>query len=274
VRTSNPALSDKAFERAAVPTAHLQAGWGAPPGQVRPAPDTVSPWEPATPTAVMTVNGSITATGVLLVLLIATAFVGWNAVEVTEVGGAEIPGWFFAPLIASIGLAIATILKPAWARITAPLYALAEGLVVGAISHIYNFEFDGIVLQAASGTIGVLAIMLFLYATRIIKVTDKLRMGIVCATGAIALVYVFNLILRLFGSELPFLHDTGAIGTLISVVIVGVAAFNLLLDFDFIERGTAARAPKSMEWYAGFGLVLTLVWLYLELLRLLSKLRD
>ena len=244
-----------------------------PPGGVLPAPDTVSPWEPSTPTAVMTVNGSITATGVLLVLLVASAFVGWSATD-TSLAGVEVPGWFFAPLIASIGLAIATIFKPGWARITAPLYALAEGVIVGAISKIYNFEFDGIVLQAAGGTIGVLAIMLFLYATRIIQVTDKLRMGIVCATGAIALVYVFNLILRLFGTELPFLHDSGAVGILISVVIVGVAAFNLLLDFDFIERGAAARAPKAMEWYAGFGLLLTLVWLYLELLRLLSKLRD
>lgn len=273
MRTSNPALNDQAFTRAAVPASHLEPGWGAPPGGVAPAPDTVSPWDPATPTAVMTVNGSITATGVLLVLLIAGAFVGWSATESTPTG-AEIPGWIFAPLIAALGLAIATIFRPTWARITGPLYAITEGIVVGAISKLYETSFDGIVLQAAAATIGVLAVMLFLYASRIIKVTDKLRMGIVAATGAIMLVYVFNLVLRLFGTELPFLHDTGAVGILISVVIVGVAAFNLLLDFDFIERGAAARAPKAMEWYAGFGLLVTLVWLYLELLRLLSKLQS
>jgi uncharacterized YccA/Bax inhibitor family protein len=120
----------------------------------------------------------------------------------------------------------------------------------------------------------VLAIMLFLFATRIVRVTDKLRMGIVMATGAVALMYVFNLVLRLFGSELPFLHDTGGIGILISVAIVVVASLNLLLDFDFVEKAVALRAPKNTEWYAAFGLVVTLVWLYLELLRLLSKLQG
>ena len=277
VRTSNPALSDKAIQRVAQP-AHGEAGYAAPRGvgtsPPPPAPDTVSPWRPATTTSVMTVNGTVSATGVLLVLLVATGVIGWNAVDAPFEGAAvEIPGWFFLPLIGALGAAIATIIKPGWARITAPLYALLEGLVVGAISKLYESAFDGIVLQAAASTVGVLAVMLFLYATRIIKVTDKLRMGIVMATGAIALVYVLNMVLRLFGTEVPFLHDTGTVGILISVAIVAVASFNLLLDFDFVERGVAARAPKQTEWYAGFGLVLTLVWLYLELLRLLSKLQ-
>jgi len=287
VRTSNPALSDKAFKRA-TDTDTGQVGWAAPGraaaggysqgGYVPPAPDTVSPWRPGPPesavaTDAMSVNGVVTATGVLLVLLIATAVVGWNAVE-SNPDTVEMPGWIFGALIAAIGAAIATIIKPAWARITAPLYALAEGFVIGAISHLYEFQFDGIVLQAAASTVAVLGIMLFLFATRIIKVTDKLRMGIVMATGAIALVYVLNLVLRLFGTEMPFLHDTGTVGILISVAIVVVASFNLLLDFDFVERGVAARAPKTTEWYAAFGLVLTLVWLYLELLRLLSKARS
>lgn len=266
---ANPALSDKAFERAGA----MAPGWAAPPpGTIPPAPDTVSPWQPATPTAVMTVNGSVTATGVLLVLLVAGGFVGWLSTE-SSLAGVAVPGWMFAPLLGAIGLAIATILKPTWARFTAPLYAVAEGVVVGAISKLYEHEFDGIVSQAVIATIAVFAVMLFLYATRIIEVTDKLRMIVVGATAAIALVYVFDLVMRLFDARFPLLHDTGGMGILISVVIVGVAAFNLLLDFDFIERGTAARAPKAMEWYAGFGLLITLVWLYLELLRLLSKLQ-
>ena len=271
----NPALSEKAFGRAIGPS-DLQPGWGAPPAGPadpwRPGPDRASPFGPV-PTSALTINGVVTATGVLLVVLCASAFVGWQMVESSPFR-IEIPGAFWPALIVAIGLMFVTIFKPAWARVTAPLYAIAEGLVLGMISRVYEFEFDGIVVQAAASTVGVLAVMLFLYATRIIKVTEKLRMGIVAATGAIALVYVLSLVLRLFGAEMPFLHDTGPMGILISVVIVGVAAFNLLLDFDFIEKAAAARAPKSTEWYAAFGLLVTLVWLYLELLRLLSKLRS
>lgn len=267
--TSNPALNDKAFERAAA----MQPGWAAPPpGSIPPAPDEVSAWRPATPTAVMTVNGSITATGVLLVLLVASGFVGWLSTD-TSLGGVEIPAWTYATAIGAFVVSIVSIFKPLWSRVLGPLYAVGMGAFVGAISKAYEATYDGIVFQAVASTVGVLAVMLFLYATRIVQVTDKMRMIVACATGAIALVYVFNLVLRLFGSEMPFLHDTGALGIGISVVIVVVASMNLLLDFDFIERGANARAPKAMEWYAGFGLLITLVWLYLELLRLLSKLQ-
>jgi uncharacterized YccA/Bax inhibitor family protein len=138
---------------------------------------------------------------------------------------------------------------------------------------VYDAQYDGIVLQAVALTFAVFAVMLFLFATRIIKVTDKLRMGIVAATGAILVVYVVNLLLSLFDKNMPFLHSSGAVGIGISLVIVGVAAFNLLLDFDFVERGVEAGAPRYMEWYAAFGLLVTLVWLYLELLRLLAKLQ-
>ncbi len=120
----------------------------------------------------------------------------------------------------------------------------------------------------------VFAIVLFLYGTRIIKVTDKLRMGIVAATGAVFVVYMVSLVLRLFGADVPFIHDATPFGILISLVVVVIAAMNLLLDFDFIEQGAAKGAPKYMEWYGAFGLVVTIVWLYLELLRLLSKLRS
>jgi uncharacterized YccA/Bax inhibitor family protein len=270
MRTSNPALNDSAFNRA-VPVADLQPGWGAP---IPPAPDEVSPWVPEAPAAAMTVGGAVSATAVLLVLLVAGAFVGWISVDDQGLGGVELPGWIFAPFIGAIALMIATILRPQWARITAPLYAVSEGVVVGAISHLYEREFDGIVLQAAGLTMGVLAVMLFLHATRIIRATEKFRMGVICATGAVCLVYVFDIVLSLFGADVPFIHDTGALGIGISLAIVVIAALNLILDFDFVERAVAAKAPKQVEWYAAFGLVVTLVWLYLELLRLLAKLQS
>jgi len=274
MRTSNPALSEKAFARA-IGADESRAGWAAP-THVPPAPDEVSPWTPAPPVGAaadtMTVGGAVSATAVLLVLLGAGAFVGWNSVE-TRLGEVQLPGWVLVTLVGALGLAIATILRPRWARVTAPLYAVTEGTVVGAISNLYEREFEGIVLQAAVGTMGVLAVMLFLHATRIIKVTDRFRMGVVCATGAIAIVYIFDLVLRAFGGEAPFIHETGTMGILISVAIVVVASLNLILDFDFVERAVQARAPKATEWYAAFGLVITLVWLYLELLRLLAKLQ-
>jgi uncharacterized YccA/Bax inhibitor family protein len=275
VATSNPALSDAAFER----VTHSDpgpAGWPAPTGYVPPSGDPASPWRPGPPVDVtadrMTINGTVTATGVLVVLLLIAGVVGWNAVEANELT-VEFPGWMFVPAIIGIGAAIATIMRPAWARLTGPLYALSQGIVVGAISRLYEFQFDGIVFQAVVGTVAVLGIMLFLYATRIIEVTDKLRMGIVMATGAICLVYIVDLLLNLFGAQVPYLHESGTVGILISLAIVGVAAMNLLLDFDFVERGVTAGAPKQLEWYAAFGLLLTLVWLYLELLRLLGKIQ-
>jgi len=272
--TSNPAFSDKALART-VPADALQAGWAAP-TQVRPAPDTISPWTPAPPVAadadVMTVSGTVSATAVLLVLVVAGAVVGWSATDVS-VGAVDIPGWVLLALFGALGLAIATILRPQWARITAPLYAVAEGTVLGAISRVYESEFDGVVLQAASLTMAVLGVMLFLHATRIVKATERFRTGVIMATGAVAIVYVLDLVLRLFGANVPFIHDTGTVGILVSLAIVVIASLNLILDFDFVERGVAARAPRSTEWYAAFGLLLTLVWLYLEMLRLLAKLQ-
>ena len=280
--TTNPALSDKAFAKVTQRDPG-QVGWGAPqtqaggyPPQFPPpaAPDEVSEWRPGPigPAAdTMTVNGTVTATGVLLVLLMGAGFFGWNSVEVVAGQAVELPGWMFLAWIATLGVGILTAFKPDLARVTAPIYALITGTWVGAISHVYNLEYDGIVLQAIGATFGVLAMMLFLYATRIVEVTDKLRMGIIMATGGIMLVYLFTIVLSLFDVDMPFIHDAGPVGILISVVIVGVAAMNLLLDFDFTERAVAAGAPKKVEWYAAFGLMVTLVWLYLEILRLLGK---
>jgi len=224
----------------------------------------------------MQVGGVASATGVLLVLLIGAAVLGWNTVDVLPFGGVQVPGWIFAAVLGGLGLLILSYFKPAWAKFIAPAYAVIQGLVVGAISHVYEFQFDGIVLQAGMLTVGIFAAMLFLYGTRIIRVTDRLRRGIMAATLGIMIVYGFQLLMYLIGVDLevPFLHSSGPIGILISLVIVGVAAFNYLIDFDFVERASKAGAPKDMEWTAALGLLVTTVWLYLELLRLLAKIRD
>ncbi len=273
MRTSNPALNDKVFEQARVGTTAAEAapGWAA--GQA--LEDTYQAPAYRGPVAgedTMTLNGVAWASGALLVLVVAAGVFGWNSVDQAP-GAVAMPGWLFLVLFGGLGVALVTIFKPKLARFTAPIYALLQGALLGSISALYNSAYDGIVVQAVGLTIGVFAVMLFLFATRIIKVTDKLRAGIVAATGAILLVYVVNLVLSIFGANLPFLHSAGPMGIGISLLIVGVAAFNLLLDFDFVERGIEAGAPRYMEWYAAFGLLVTLVWLYLELLRLLAKLQ-
>jgi uncharacterized YccA/Bax inhibitor family protein len=276
--TSNPALRPEIFDKEAARVADglRQSGTYVPP-----APDVVSQWPPpgAPPQAVagypaMTTGGVATACGVLLALLLVGGVFGWMQVEPLPDGqGIDFPGWIFLPLLAALGVAILTCFKPAWARITAPIYALLEGVVLGAISHLYEIRWDGIVLQAVGLTIAVFAVMLFIYSTRIIRVTNKLRVGIIAATGAVLLVYLVNIVLNLFGADLPFIHDGGAFSILFSLVVVGIAAFNLLLDFDFVEQGVARQLPKHLEWYGAFGLMITLVWLYLEILRLLGNLR-
>jgi uncharacterized YccA/Bax inhibitor family protein len=221
----------------------------------------------------MDLDGVITKTGLLLLTLVATAWVGWQTVDVPRSGSIEIPGWTFVAVIAALGMALWTAFNPRVARFTALGYAALEGLVVGVFSHAYEIEFDGIVLQAVGCTIGVFALMLGLYRSGTLRATPAFRKGVIAATGAIMLVYIFDLVLRLFGADVPFIHDAGPVGILISVAIVAVAAMNLILDFDFIENATRRGAPAYMEWYAAFGLLVTLVWLYLELLRLISKLR-
>lgn len=268
LRNSNPALNEKAFQR----LAGTEAGWAAGTQQLEDAYAAPS-GGPIVRNDTMTVNGTVWATSALLVLVVTAGVFGWTSVDVAA-ESVSLPGWLFPVVFGALGVAILTIFRPNLARFTAPVYALMQGAFLGAISGLYNAAYEGIVVQAVGLTIGVFAVMLFLYGTRIIKVTEKLRMGIVAATGAVLLVYVANMILSLFDASVPFLHDTGPLGIGISLVIVGIAAFNLLLDFDFVERGVAAGAPKKMEWYAAFGLLVTIVWLYLELLRLLSKLQG
>lgn len=217
----------------------------------------------------MTMSSVLKQTGFLFLLLIAAAAWGWSQVEVGTLGP-----FFWGALIATVVLMIVTIVKKEWVRFTAPLYAIAEGVLVGAISKIYSDLWEGIVIQAVLATFGVFVAMLFLYANRIVKVTQKLRSVIIIATVGIALFYLTSIVLGLFGVDMPFIWDGGPLSIAISAGICLIAALNLLLDFDTIERGIASRAPAWFSWFAAFGLMVTLVWLYLEILRLLALTRD
>jgi uncharacterized YccA/Bax inhibitor family protein len=216
----------------------------------------------------MTMSSVLKQTGLLFILLLGAAVFGWNQVEVGVLGPL-----FWGSMIAAFVLLLVTVFKPQLVKITAPLYAIAEGVLVGAISKIYSDFYDGIVVQAVLATFGVFLAMLFLYANRIVKVTERLRSVIIIATVGILLVYLTSFVLGLFGVEMTFLWS-GPLAILISVGICIVAALNLLLDFDTIERGITHRAPGWMSWVAAFGLMVTLVWLYLEILRLLALTRD
>jgi len=241
----------------------------------------VSSWRPE----VMTVNGVISATATLFVLLLASAAVGWIATgspeEVLFSDGSigynySIPPLAWGGMIVGIGLTFLLMFKPHLAKIIAPIYALAEGFFVGAISRMYETYYDGIVIQAAGATIAVFAVMLVLYRTRIIKVTERFRKIVVTATIGVMLFYGVSLVIRLVAGadSVSFLASPSLLGIAFSLFVAGLAAFNLALDFDFIERGAKQGLDKKFEWYAAFGLLVTIIWLYLEILRLLSKLRQ
>ncbi len=215
----------------------------------------------------MSLQGVINKTGILLLLCLATAAFAWTN---TALRGPLLLVGLLGGLVACL---VGTF-RPATSPIAAPLYALLEGLVLGAISQVIEVRYPGIVTNALLLTFGVLGLMLMLYTSRTIRVTSSLVKGVFAATTAVFLVYLVDMLLRLFGFSVPYIHQSGWIGIIISLVIVGIAAFNLLLDFAVIEDGIRGGAPRYMEWYCGMALLVTLVWLYLELLRLLSKLRS
>lgn len=216
----------------------------------------------------MTLQGTINKTFFLLLLCTIGALISWNNFQ-------AIAGYTNLIAIVSFVIAMIVIFKKTAAAMLAPLYALGEGMVLGIISAAYNAQYQGIVGQAIAITFLVFFIMLFLYKTRIIKVTNGLVIGITAATGAIALFYIISLLLSVFGVNVAYFGSTSALSIGINVVICAVAAFNFLIDFRFIDQLTSqVVAPKYMEWYAGFSLILTLVWLYLEILRLLARTRD
>jgi uncharacterized YccA/Bax inhibitor family protein len=215
----------------------------------------------------MTLQGVINKTGVLLLLCMGSAAFGWTHPELR--GPLLLVG-----LLGGLVACLVGTFKPATSPVAAPIYAVLEGLAIGCISQVIEHRYPGIVLNAMLLTFGVLGLMLLLYTTRTIVVTDRMVKGIVAATGAVLLVYVVDMIMGLFGTRVPFLHESGWVGISISLVIVGIAAFNLLVDFAVIEDGVNRGSPRFMEWYCGMALLVTLVWLYLEILRLLSKLRG
>lgn len=225
------------------------------------------------PGQVMTLNGTVNKTGLLLLMCVATAAYTWSLFDPAN-PGAVMP-WMLAGGLGGFVLAIVTVFKKTWAPVTAPMYALLEGLFLGGISAFFEMRFPGIVMQAVMLTLGVLAALLMAYKSGLIKATENFKLGVVAATGGIALLYLVNLGLRLFGFEgFGFIHESGTWGIAFSAFVVVIAALNLVLDFDFIESGAEAGAPKYMEWYGAFGLVVTLIWLYLEILRLLIKLQS
>ncbi|MHB8571075.1 MAG: Bax inhibitor-1/YccA family protein [Metallibacterium sp.] len=230
----------------------------------------------------MTVNGTIGKTAIMLILVCVSAGRTWLRFDAAlAVGGkdaaaaamAAVAPFLMGGLIAGLVLALVSVFAKRFIAITAPLYAIAEGFVVGGISAIFDLSYPGVVVTAVALTFGVMAVMLFLYSSRIIKVTDKLRMGIVAATGGIMVVYLINMVMGFYASQIGLINSASPLGIGFSLLVVGIAAFNLLIDFDMIERGAAAGAPRNMEWYGAFGLTVTLVWLYIEILSLLGKLQ-
>jgi uncharacterized YccA/Bax inhibitor family protein len=243
--TANPAMSEAVYQRAGMAE---------------------------TPTQVMTIQGAVVKTAVLMLILLAAAAYTWA--QATSGAIALAYGLLIAGSIGGLIAAIVTIFVPRVSPLTAPVYALLEGLVLGAISAIFEATYPGIVIQAVGLSVGVLAVMLFVYGTGIIRATERFKIGVVAATGAVCLVYLVDVVVSFFGTHLPYIHESGWVGIGFSLVVVVIAALNLILDFDFIEQGVRRQAPRYMEWYAGFSLLVTLVWMYLEILRLLAKLRG
>ncbi len=223
----------------------------------------------------MTLNGTVNKTGFLLLLAVLTAAFAWN--NTFTATGELAPAamvYMWGGLIGGLILALVTIFKKTWAPVSAPLYALFEGFFLGAISAVFEARYPGIVFQAVLLTFGTLFALLMAYRTGLIKATENFKLGVVAATGGIALVYLATIVLGFFNIQIPLIHESGLVGIGFSLFVVVIAALNLVLDFDFIESGVEAGAPKYMEWYGAFGLMVTLVWLYVEFLRLLSKLQS
>jgi uncharacterized YccA/Bax inhibitor family protein len=246
MRTANPALKESVF---------TEAGRGAH-GET------------------MTINGTVNRTGFLILLVVAAAWFSWTRSAPRPDGTIAANPFIIIGAIGGFILALITIFKKTWAPMTAPIYAVLEGLFLGGISAMFEARFPGIAAQATFGTLGTLAGLLLAYRTGLIKATENFKLGVFAATAGIALLYVVSLVMGFFGKSIPFIHSTGTWGIAFSVFVVIIAALNLVLDFDFIENGAEMGAPKYMEWYAAFGLLVTLVWLYIEILRLLSKMRS
>ena len=245
MRTANPALNKKTFE------------------SLERANDKV-----------MTINGTVNKTVLSLVILLVGALYTWQMFNQTKNVETIYP-WLIGGSIGGFIVALITVFKKTLAPITTPIYALLEGVALGGLSAWFETMYPGIVFQAVTLTFGVLFALLFAYRSGLIKVTENFKLGIAAATGGIFLVYIISWLMNMFtGAGISMIHDNGLMGIGFSLFVVVIAALNLVLDFDFIESGAKQGAPKYMEWYGAFGLIVTLVWLYVEILRLLSKLRS
>jgi uncharacterized YccA/Bax inhibitor family protein len=225
------------------------------------------------PSLTMTIRGTVNKTLLMLILVLVPALWVWNMFFNSGNPQAIIP-WLFGGTVGGFIVALTTIFKKKWSPITAPLYSVLEGLALGGISAFFEARFPGIVIQAVALTFGTLFCLLLAYKSGLIKATENFKHGVVAATGGIGLIYLVTMILGFIGISMPYIHESGIIGIGFSVFVVIMAALNLVLDFDFIENGAQSGAPKFMEWYAAFGLMVTLIWLYLEILRLLAKLKS
>ena len=221
----------------------------------------------------MTLNGTVNKTAFLLVLTLVAAMYTWSRFFAGDVAG--LMPFIWGGMIGGLVVALVTVFKKEWSPFTAPLYAVLEGLAIGAISAVFEQRCPGIVMQAVGLPFGTLAALLLAYRSGLVRATENFKLGVFAATGGIMLLYLVNIGMRLFGFDgMGFIHDSSWLGIGFSAVVVVVAALNLVLDFDFIEQGVEHGAPKYMEWYAAFGLLVTLIWLYLEILRLLAKLQS
>lgn len=250
MRSGNPALSAQTFQNLATTSTHPGA---------------------AVQGEVMTLQGTVNKTGISLVLCVISAAWTWNMYLSNP--GVVMP-FLLGGAIGGFIVAIVTVFKKTWSPVTVPIYALLEGLFLGAISSMFEQMYPGIVIQAVGLTFGTLFALLFAYKSGLIKATENFKLGVFAATGAVALIYMATMVLGFFGTSIPYIHGSGTIGILFSLAVVVIAALNLVLDFDFIETGAERGAPKYMEWYGAFGLLVTLIWLYLEMLRLLAKLNS
>jgi len=245
VRTANPALNTKTFQA---------------------LPASISG-------EAMTLGGTTNKTGLLLLCTLLTATWTWSRFF-SAAGPASVMPFVLVGAVGGFIVALVTVFKKPWAPVTAPLYALLEGLVLGGVSAMFETRYPGIAFQAVTLTFGTLLALLAAYKSGLIRATENFKLGVVAATGGIFVIYLLSFVLGFVGIRMPFIHENGLFGILFSAFVVVVAALNLVLDFDFIETGVEQGAPKYMEWYAAFGLIVTLIWLYLEILRLLAKLRS
>ena len=251
MKTSNPAFSGRTFEN--LPG----GGYG---GMID-------------ATARMSLSGTVNKTGVLLVCAVATAAWVWH-IFLQSRDLTDVAPYLTVGAIGGFIVAMVTVFKKDWAAATAPLYAALEGMVLGGLSALFDFRYPGVALEAVGLTFGTLFVLLGLYSTGMIKVTQKFRLGVVAATGGIMVFYLLEMVLSFFHIQFLALNSGTGLGIIFSFLVCGIAALNLVLDFDFIEQGVNFGAPKYMEWYAAFGIMVTLVWLYLEILRLLTKMRS